>query len=136
MNHGAQIINVWVNGCFDILHRGHIELLEYAKSQGTNLIVGIDTDERVKSFKGMDRPYNKLEDRKYFLEAIKFVDKVVSYETDQQLEDLLRQNNIHTMIIGSDWKEKTVIGEKLVKKLIFFDRIGTYSTTNILLANR
>jgi len=127
-----QTINVWVNGCFDVLHRGHIELLSYASTQGTNLIVGIDTDERVRGSKGDRRPFNKLEDRKYFLEAIKFVDKVVSYDSDQELETLLLQNDIHTMIIGSDWKGKPVVGEKLVKKLIFFDRIGTHSTTNIL----
>ena len=54
---------VWVNGCFDVLHRGHIELFKYAKSQGDYLVVGIDTDDRIKRCKGDNRPFNKLEDR-------------------------------------------------------------------------
>ena len=54
---------VWTNGCFDVLHRGHIELFKYAKSLGDYLVVGIDTDERVKASKGSSRPFNTLEDR-------------------------------------------------------------------------
>ena len=61
---------VWINGCFDVLHRGHIELFEYAKSLGEKLIVGIDSDAKVKQDKGDDRPINCLEDRKYVLESI------------------------------------------------------------------
>ena len=125
-------MNIWVNGCFDILHIGHIGLLRYAKSLGVNLIVGIDTDERVKQSKGINRPFNNVEDRKSFLEAIRYVDKVVTYASDKELEDHLVANNIHTIIIGSDWKDKCVVGEKLVKKLVFFDRIGTHSTTRVL----
>lgn len=127
-----QTTNIWVNGCFDILHRGHIELLKFAKSQGTNLTVGIDTDERVKQSKGPSRPFNCTEDRKAFLEAIKYVDKVVTYGSDEGLENHLIDNKIDVMIVGSDWKGKRVVGEKLVKKLVFFDRIGNYSTTRIL----
>ena len=82
---------VWVNGCFDVLHRGHMELFEFAKSKGDFLVVGIDCDERVKKNKGSSRPINNESDRKYFLECIKFIDKVVGkpifkcngfYETD------------------------------------------------------
>ena len=127
-----QTTNIWVNGCFDILHRGHIELLKFAKSQGNTLTIGIDTDERVKKSKGPSRPFNSTEDRKCFLEAIRYVDKVVTYGSNEELEKHLVDNNIDVMIIGSDWKGKTVVGEKLVKKLVFFDRIGTYSTTRIL----
>lgn len=132
MSRGMQTINIWVNGCFDVLHRGHIELLQYAKSLGNNLIVGIDTDERVRKAKGNNRPFNNLADRKFFLEAIGCVDKVVCYSTDQELEDALVKNNIDIMVIGSDWKNKPVVGKKIVKKLVFFDRIGEYSTTRIL----
>jgi len=124
--------NIWVNGCFDILHRGHIELLKFAKSQGDTLTIGIDTDQRVKKSKGPLRPFNNTEDRKCFLEAIRYVDKVVTYGSNEELEKHLVDNNIDVMIIGSDWKGKSVVGEKLVKKLVFFDRIGTYSTTRIL----
>lgn len=127
-----QTINVWVNGCFDILHIGHIKLLEYAKSHGTHLVVGIDSDERIKEAKGSSRPFNSLEDRKDFLESIRVVDKVVAYSTDQQLEEHLTRNNISVMVIGSDWKGKKIVGDHLVKEIIFFDRIGNHSTTRIL----
>tara|TARA_R100001079_G_scaffold100217_1_gene64569 strand:+ start:3783 stop:4178 length:396 start_codon:yes stop_codon:yes gene_type:complete len=127
-----QITNVWVNGCFDVLHRGHIELLEYARSLGDSLVVGIDTDERVKANKGPFRPFNDLNDRKYFLESIRHVDKVVSYSTDGELENHLIENNIQVMVIGSDWKGKRVVGQQHCKQLVFFDRIGDYSTTKIL----
>ena len=127
-----QITNVWVNGCFDVLHRGHIELLEYARSLGDSLVVGIDTDERVKANKGPFRPFNDLNDRKYFLESIRHVDKVVSYSTDVELENHLIENNIQVMVIGSDWKGKRVVGQQHCKQLVFFDRIGDYSTTKIL----
>ena len=132
MSRGMQTTNIWVNGCFDILHIGHIRLLQYAKSLGDKLIVGIDTDDRIKESKGHSRPFNNLKDRKAFLEEIASVDNVVTYSTNQELEDHLVENNISLMVIGSDWKGKAVVGEKLVKKVVFFDRIGEYSTTKIL----
>ena len=73
---GRQSKIIWTNGCFDVLHRGHIELFKYAKSLGDRLYVGIDTDEKVKRDKGKDRPVNKLNDRKFLLESIKYIDKV------------------------------------------------------------
>ena len=126
---------IWTNGCFDILHRGHVELFKFCKSQGDYLVVGIDTDSRVKESKGTNRPFNSQEDRKFFLEAIKYIDKVVLFSTDNELGQRLVENNVDTMIVGSDWKGKKVIGEEKVNKVLFFDRIGTYSTTSILEAN-
>lgn len=126
---------IWTNGCFDILHRGHVELFKFCKSQGDYLVVGIDTDTRVKESKGPSRPFNSQEDRKFFLEAIKYIDKVVLFSTDNELGQRLVENNVDTMIVGSDWKGKRVVGQEKVNKVLFFDRIGTYSTTNILEAN-
>ena len=126
---------IWTNGCFDILHRGHVELFKFCKSQGDYLVVGIDTDTRVKESKGPSRPFNSQEDRKFFLEAIKYIDKVVLFSTDNELRQRLVENNVDTMIVGSDWKGKRVVGQEKVNKVLFFDRIGTYSTTNILEAN-
>ena len=126
---------IWTNGCFDILHRGHVELFKFCKSQGDYLVVGIDTDSRVKESKGPSRPFNSEEDRKFFLEAIKYIDKVVLFSTDNELGQRLVENNVDTMIVGSDWKGKRVVGQEKVNKVLFFDRIGTYSTTNILEAN-
>ena len=123
---------VWTNGCFDILHRGHLEMFQYAKSLGDYLIVGIDSDEKVKSDKGPERPYNCLDDRKFMLESIKFIDEVVVFNSPEELESLIKLNQPDTMVIGSDWKGKKVVGQQHTKELMFFDRIGSYSTTNIL----
>lgn len=123
---------IWVNGCFDILHRGHIELFRYAKSLGDYLIIGIDSDVRVKYLKGNSRPINNQDDRKFFLESIKFIDKVVVFNNEDELCDCIKSNDVETMVVGSDYKEKKVIGSQHSKELKFFDRIGNYSTTNIL----
>ncbi len=123
---------IWTNGCFDILHVGHIELFKYAKSLGTKLYVGIDSDEKVKLDKGDDRPFNKLADRIKVLESIKYIDKVVSFSTPARLENLVKEYKPHVLIVGSDWRNKTVIGEQYAQHVRFFDRIDGYSTTNIL----
>jgi rfaE bifunctional protein nucleotidyltransferase chain/domain len=123
---------VWTNGCFDILHKGHIELFKYAKSFGDKLFIGIDSDEKVKKDKGNDRPFNNVKDRKEVLEAIKYIDGVFIFNDTQGLDDLIRVVGPDIMVIGSDWKGKTVVGEQHVNKLIFFDRLKNYSTTNIL----
>ena len=123
---------VWTNGCFDVLHRGHIELFEYAKSLGEKLIVGIDSDAKVKQDKGNERPINCVKDRKFILESISYVDEVLIFDSTQELENLIKQTKPDIMVIGSDWKDKPVVGQKYTKKLLFFDRIGNYSTTEIL----
>ena len=129
---GRQSKIIWTNGCFDVLHRGHIELFKYAKSLGDRLYVGIDTDEKVKRDKGKDRPVNKLNDRKFLLESIKYIDKVFIFNDREDLESLIKMSEPDVMVIGSDWKGKTVVGEQYTKNLVFFDRIEGYSTTNIL----
>ena len=123
---------IWVNGCFDILHRGHYELFNYAKSLGSNLIVGIDSDEKVAQDKGPNRPYNKLEDRIYALESLKAIDKVYVFNNRDHLEWLIQNNKPDILVVGSDWKGKEIVGGKYAKKIVYFDRIGNYSTTNIL----
>ena len=125
-------MKVWTNGCFDILHRGHIELFKYAKSLGDELVVGIDTDEKVKLDKGEDRPINNLQDRMYMLQSIKYIDKVIPFDSTDELDRTIKWIKPHIMVIGSDWKDKKVIGKKWAEKLVFFDRVGNYSTTKIL----
>lgn len=122
---------VWINGTFDILHIGHIKLLEYASSLG-RLRVGIDTDIRVKELKGQDRPFNNTEDRMTMLMALKSVNDVKTFSTRQEMLELIKEWNPDYMIVGSDYKGKEVIGSEYAKELIFFNRISDYSTTKIL----
>lgn len=123
---------VFVNGTFDVLHRGHLMLLNYAKSLGDYVVVGIDTDERVKEKKGPSRPVNSTEERSFMLMNLKSVDEVRFFSTDGELENLVKSVKPDIMIVGSDWKDKTVIGSYYASKLIFFDRIDEYSTTKII----
>ena len=125
-----DMIKVWTNGCFDILHRGHIEMFRYAKSLGDELVVGVDTDEKVKLDKGKDRPINNLQDRIYMLQSIKYIDRVIPFDSTEDLRKTIRWYQPDLMVIGSDWKGKDVIGREFSDKLVFFDRVGDYSTTN------
>ena len=125
-------MKVWVNGCFDILHRGHFELFNYAKSLGDRLIVGIDSDEKVAQDKGPDRPYNKLDDRVYALESLKSVDLVYVFDSKDHLERLVQKEQPDILVVGSDWKGKEIVGGQYAKKIVYFDRVGNYSTTDIL----
>ena len=123
---------VWTNGCFDVLHRGHFELFKYARSLGDFLVVGIDSDEKVKKDKGPSRPFNTMADRKFVLEAIRYINEVVVFSSAKELEQEIQRRAPDYMVVGSDWKGKKVIGEQYAKELKFFDRLGAYSTTNIL----
>lgn len=127
---------IFANGCFDILHRGHVELFKYSKSLGNKLIVGIDSDEKVKKDKGSCRPFNCLEDRIAVLKAIKYIDEIISFSTRQELEDLIKSLNPDVLVVGSDWKGKEVVGDIFAKEVKFFDRIAGYSTTKILENNK
>lgn len=123
---------VFVNGTFDLLHVGHLQLLNFAKSYGDYLIVAIDTDDRVKEKKGPTRPIHNQDERSFFLGMLKPVDQVEMFSTDQELEELIKGFNPDIMIVGSDWKGKPVIGSQYAKRLIFFDRIGDYATTKTI----
>jgi D-beta-D-heptose 7-phosphate kinase/D-beta-D-heptose 1-phosphate adenosyltransferase len=122
---------VWVNGTFDVMHRGHIELLQFANTKGI-VRVGIDYDDRVKELKGLTRPVNIWKDRKYFLKSIRYVDSVVGFGSDEELEEQIRLWAPDYMIVGSDYKNKRVIGSQFTKELLFFDRIENYSSTKII----
>jgi D-beta-D-heptose 7-phosphate kinase/D-beta-D-heptose 1-phosphate adenosyltransferase len=123
---------IFVNGTFDIVHRGHIELLNYAKSLGGHLTVAIDSDIRIKKLKGETRPINNFFDRQFVLQNLKPVDTVLCFATDEDLRSLLSLGNYDIMVKGSDYRNKPIIGSDLVKEIIFYDRIDGYSTTKTI----
>lgn len=125
-------MKVMVNGTFDILHRGHIELLNYAKSLGDQLLVAIDTDRRVKELKGETRPINNQEDRKLFLYNLRAVDIVMLFDNKEDLINIMKEYKPDVYVKGSDWKGSSSTAEQYCKRVIFFDRIANYSTTNII----
>ena len=124
---------IWSNGCYDILHRGHLELLRYARSLGDKLVVGIDSDSKVRKSKGEGRTVNNQEDRKFFLESLIYVDEVIIFNTAEELEGRVESIRPKFIVIGSDYKDRKVVGVEHARSGIkFFERIGEYSTTNIL----
>ena len=123
---------IFVNGCFDVLHCGHIKLFKYAKSLGDKLIVAVDADKKVKEFKGNNRPVNRLQDRVELLRSIRFIDEVLSFDTKKKLEQIIEKINPDVLVVGSDWQGKEVVGSKYAKEVRFFERIDGYSTTQIL----
>ena len=123
---------VWVNGCFDVMHRGHIELFKYAKTLGQHLIVATDTDARIKSNKGKTRPINTLENRIEFLKSIRYIDQVYSFGSDEELCHLIQQSGADIIVTGGEYKGKDVIGSHLVNEVKYFDRLFDLSTTNIV----
>ncbi len=125
-------MKIWTNGCFDVLHKGHVESLRYAKSLGDYLVVGIDSDSRIKKAKGEDRPYNNLVDRMLVLNAIKYVDRIVPFTTDEQLEAIIKELSPDYFVKGSDYIGKKVIGSQYAKEMVYFDLIEGCSTTNTL----
>ena len=122
---------IFVNGTFDILHPGHVQLLNYARSLGDSLIVAIDSDQRVRELKGKDRPINSEDDRKFMLENLCSVDSVWLFDSDQELEDICRLYN-PVMVKGSDYRGRAIVGQQYCKEIVFYDRIEPYSTTRTI----
>jgi len=122
---------IFVNGTFDILHPGHVQLLNYARSLGDSLIVAIDSDRRVRELKGKDRPINSEDDRKFMLENLCSVDSVWLFDSDQELEDICRLYN-PVMVKGSDYRDRAIVGQQYCKEIVFYDRIEPYSTTQTI----
>ena len=123
---------IFVNGCFDILHPGHIELFKIAKSLGDRLIVATDTDEKIKIDKGISRPINSLPYRKVMLESIRYIDIVLTFNTNLELERLIELYKPDILVKGDDWRDGEIVGGKFAQEVRFFDRYGEYSTTKFL----
>jgi rfaE bifunctional protein nucleotidyltransferase chain/domain len=124
-------IKVWVNGTFDVMHIGHIKLLEFASTYGV-VRVGIDSDNRVREKKGKDRPINNINSRMEFMNSIKYVDSVVSFDSDEILIEKIKEWDADIMVIGDDYNTNNIIGSDLFKEIIFFNKLPNESTTKIL----
>lgn len=123
---------IFVNGSFDLLHTGHLDLLYYAKSLGDHLHVAIDTDERIRYNKGYDRPINPLHIRKAIMQSLKPVNSISVFGSDEELINTIRAVSPDIMVKGSDWRGKRVIGEEYCGKVIFYERVNDESTTKII----
>ncbi len=130
-------MKIIVNGTFDILHRGHIEMLNYARSLGNFLLVAIDTDRRVKELKGVNRPINNQWDRMLMLENLQAVNLVCLFDSEEELIDIINSHSPDIMVKGSDYKNKPIVGEEYLPKIEYYDRTE-HSTTKIIqdIANR
>jgi D-beta-D-heptose 7-phosphate kinase/D-beta-D-heptose 1-phosphate adenosyltransferase len=104
----------FTNGCFDVLHSGHVELLQFARSKGDVLLVGVNDDESVQRLKGPTRPVNPLADRLEVLAALEAVDGVVPFSEDTPAR-LIEQVTPHALIKGEDWADRTVVGSAWVE---------------------
>ena len=126
---------VFTNGCFDIIHKGHVTYLNEAKSLGDHLIVGINSDDSVKRLKGKDRPVNNEYDRAFVLDNLKSVDDVLIFNEDTPY-DIIKEIIPDLLVKGGDWKEEDIVGSDIVKmnggKVISLQFVNNYSTTNIL----
>lgn len=121
---------VFTNGCFDILHKGHIDYLKKSKALGDKLIVGINSDKSVEKLKGLCRPHNNQEDRKSILESLEFVDEVIIFSSDTPYE-LIKHIEPDIITKGGDYTVENVVGNDLAEVVIIPFTEG-YSTTNTL----
>jgi len=128
-------IIVFTNGCFDILHRGHIEYLQKAKTLGDVLVVGLNSDSSVKRLKGENRPINKEMDRAICLAALQAVDYIIIFNEDTPYH-LIKNIRPHVLIKGGDWREEEIVGYDIVKsyggKVISSNFFSNYSTSKII----
>jgi D-beta-D-heptose 7-phosphate kinase/D-beta-D-heptose 1-phosphate adenosyltransferase len=123
--------NVWINGSFDVLHTGHIKLFRMARMlAGPNggVFVGIDDDKRISSRKGPSRPINTLKDRMLFLSSIKYIDVIVPFSSDDELEHYICEVEPDYMLIGDDYRDKPIIGSDFIREIIYVTRDGKSSS--------
>ena len=120
---------IFVNGSFDVLHLGHLRLLNYARSLGDHLCVAIDTDRRIKELKGESRPINNVYERKTFLANLKCVDEVLVFDSDMDLIHIMEAYKPDIIVKGSDHRETSQLSKKYCKEVIFYERFGEYSST-------
>ena len=126
---------VFTNGCFDLLHPGHLSYLAEAQSLGDHLIVAVNTDASVKKLKGEDRPINNLKDRMLMLASLIYVDKLIAFDEETPYE-LIKEICPAQLVKGGDYAEDQIVGADLVKsnggKVSVLPFLSGYSSTAII----
>jgi rfaE bifunctional protein nucleotidyltransferase chain/domain len=122
---------VFTNGCFDILHRGHIDYLERSRNLGDRLIVGINSDASVRRLKGNSRPIHNEEDRRYMLQSIRWVDHVYIFDEDTPYK-LIERIQPDILTKGGDYSLAHIVGRDVAKVTIALNSVKGYSTTDII----
>ena len=126
---------IWTNGTFDVLHAGHIKLFREARKlagPGGKVVVGTDSDDRIRELKGPTRPINNLFDRIDFLRSIKYIDDVVAFSSEDTLIANIKRYSPDIILIGDDYKDKRVVGGEFAKEIIYFPRYGGLSSSKII----
>jgi D-beta-D-heptose 7-phosphate kinase / D-beta-D-heptose 1-phosphate adenosyltransferase len=122
---------VFTNGCFDLLHAGHLESLKFARAQGDRLIVGLNSDRSVRALKGPGRPIVGQEDRKRLLEALWCVFEVRIFDEDTPIE-LVKEIRPDVLVKGADWQGKVVVGAEYAGRVAFAPLVQGLSTSDIV----
>lgn len=126
---------VFTNGCFDLLHAGHVHLLRRARTCGDVLVVGLNSDTSVRRLKGPTRPITPLEQRAYVLAGLECVDVVIAFEEDTPLE-LIKAVRPHVLIKGGDWPKERIVGAAEVEswggRVFSLDLLPGFSTTAVV----
>lgn len=122
---------VFTNGCFDILHAGHVSVLEFSRSKGDELVVGLNSDASVRRLKGPTRPVNTQADRALVLAALESVSAVCIFDGDTPY-NLIKQVRPDVLVKGGDYKTDEIVGREFAKKVVRFPLLKGRSTTNII----
>jgi D-beta-D-heptose 7-phosphate kinase/D-beta-D-heptose 1-phosphate adenosyltransferase len=122
---------VFTNGCFDILHSAHIELLKFAKSKGDILVIGLNSDDSIKRIKGNERPINDINERSKILSLLDFIDYIIIFNDDTPFE-IIKKLKPDKLVKGGDYNIENIVGKEYVKEVILFNYIENKSSTNII----
>lgn len=126
---------VFTNGCFDILHKGHLDYLAKAADLGDYLIIGLNSDESIKRLKGADRPIHSVNDRAFALAALGFVSAVIVFEEDSPIK-LIESLKPNVLVKGADWEKSKVVGSDFVEanggRVELIEFLEGYSTSSII----
>ena len=121
----------FTNGCFDILHSAHIKLLQFAKSCGDILVVGLNSDQSIKRLKGESRPINLIDERSTILSLFDFIDYIIVFNDDTPL-NIIKTLQPNIIVKGSDYKKENVVGKEYVDEIVLFDFINNKSSSLVI----